>query len=248
MAVVETDYLDVIRAEANRLIAIARMGPLDARVPACPDWDLATLCGHVSRVHRWATVAAATGKQPEGGFGPKPPGGSAAIDYLAEGIEPLVAALAPLTTDQAGWTFTGTNRGGSFWPRRQAQETMVHRWDAESAVGTPTPFEPRLAADGLFEVFRVLTPFRVTSRTALPVFPGDIHLHATDVHSEWVIDAPGGSFSISDAHRKCAVAVRGTASDLLLFMWRRVGPDHPGIEIIGDEAAAFALHESRLLG
>ena len=245
----QIDYLDVTGREALRVIEVVRAAAVTTAVPACPDWDLAALCGHLGRVHRWATIAASTGKQPEGGFGPKPPDGVAAVDYLADGIEPLRAALGSLRPDSAGWTFVGTDDAGHFWPRRQAQETMVHRWDVESAVGSPTPFSADLASDGLDEAFRTMVPFRLAGRKGpLPTMPGDVHLHATDTDSEWVIEAPGSHFTITDTHRKCDVAIRGSASDLLLFVWRRLGPDHQGLDIVGDRDVAEAFYDLRLLG
>ena len=36
-----------------------------------------------------------------------------------------------------------------FVIRRMAQETAIHRWDAESAAGTVTPVESTLASDGI---------------------------------------------------------------------------------------------------
>ena len=242
----EIDYLAAIRRETDALVAVARRAPAGAMVPACPEWDVAALCAHLNRIQRWATGVALTGQAPDG-F-PKVVSPDVAIDALANDVGPLIDALSAINPT-SGWTFTGSNNGGEFWHRRQAQEVMVHRWDAESAVGAGTPFDPDLAADGLYEAFRVLAPFRLKVRKGdLPTLSGDLHLHATDADSEWVIDAPGGELTISNRHRKSAAALRGTASDLLLFMWRRIGPDNDRLSIVGDHTIVQEFYDWKLLG
>ena len=47
------------------------------------------------------------------------------------------------------WTFSPADRTARFWYRRRAQETGLHRVDAELAAGqAPPPAEPELAVDG----------------------------------------------------------------------------------------------------
>ena len=49
--------------------------------------------------------------------------------------------------------------------------------------------------------------------------------------------APGdGGWTVEREHRKGDAAIRGTASDLLLALWRRV--DRPALDVVGDEAVA----------
>ena len=103
--------------------------------------------------------------------------------------------------------------------RRIAHETAVHAWDAGDAVGSREPLDPALAVDGIdefFEIFSPLTP-------GPPVEPvTTVHLHATDAEGEWLVSVGGGQFEIEHGHAKGDVAVRATASDLLLLLWNRV--------------------------
>ena len=243
------DYPAIVAQQTEAILAIARRTGPSAGVPPCPGWDLAALCGHLGRVQRWATTAVVTGSSPEGGFGPPPPAGDEALTYLADSVNPLVNALGALSAERDGWTFVGNNASGRFWPRRQAQEALIHRWDAESAAGSPGDFDPDVAADGLDEALTTLASFRLKNRKGdLPSLSGSLHLHATDATSEWMIDAPGGSVRISPTHGKGDAALRGTASDLLLFVWRRLDPNHPGFESFGDRSIVDEFYNWKLLG
>ena len=48
------------------------------------------------------------------------------------------------------WTFTGS-RPASFWARRMAHETAVHRADAEITVGRQPEIDADIAVDGIDE-------------------------------------------------------------------------------------------------
>jgi hypothetical protein len=64
------------------------------------------------------------------------------------------------------------------------------------------------------------------------------HFHATDTApeaaAEWVVDLTGEVISWRRAHEKCAVAVRGPLTDLLLVIHQRRPPRIAGVEILGD--------------
>jgi hypothetical protein len=117
-----------------------------------------------------------------------------------------------------------------------AQETAVHRWDADHE-----PIDPVLAVDGVSEFFEHFTD-RVADG-ALPM-GGTVHLHATDAEGEWLVSEPpdGGPLEFSTEHAKGDAAVRGSASDLLLLLWRRVGLDDGGrFEVFGEPEVARRL-------
>jgi len=52
-----------------------------------------------------------------------------------------------------------------------------------------------------------------------------LHLHATDVDGEWMIELHPDGFRWEHAHGKGTVAVRGRASDLMLLMYGRLSAD-----------------------
>ncbi len=228
------DYLSVIRADADAIVAAARRGPLDAPVAACPGWDVARLVGHVARVHRWAT-AVADARQPPDGGGEKPPTGDTVIDYFEAGVGPLLDALGQLDPAESCWNFTSSAQLGAFWPRRQAMETAVHRFDAEVAVGDPRQIEATVASDGIDELLAVLAPSRLTGRDGIDI-GGSVHVHVTDpdVAGEWTLRTDDGLYTLSTGHSRGDVAAKGPASALLLMLWRRIDPTADGLEIFGD--------------
>jgi hypothetical protein len=119
-----------------------------------------------------------------------------------------------------------------------AQETTVHRVDAEQAAGRPVgPIDAGLAVDGIDEVFTVFVPALGSDRS-----PGDgrtVHLHATDAEGEWLIRFDPGAVVVEYGHAKGDAAVRGPAGELLLWLWGRRPLD--GLEVFGATDAAVAL-------
>src|SRR4029453_10276847 len=63
----------------------------------------------------------------------------------------LLEALGSTDPATLLWTFHPPDQTAGFWRRRMAQETVVHRVDAESAHGRPRPVPAALAADGVDE-------------------------------------------------------------------------------------------------
>ncbi len=69
------------------------------------------------------------------------------------------ARLAETVTTGSGpvWTHLGPGPA-SYWARRMAHETAVHRADGEIAVGTRPVIDPVVAADGIAEWLGFLPP------------------------------------------------------------------------------------------
>ena len=231
------DYVAAVRREAEALSAVAHAGPLDAPVAACPGWDVARLVGHVGSVHRWATVAVVTGAQPDRTALERPPREPGSIaDWFDAGVGPLADALAAVDDDAPVWNFSAYPDVGRFWPRRQAQETAVHRWDAQRAVGQPEPIEPGLAADGIDELLEVWGTMILGGRDGIDI-GGSVRLVATDGRRSRGRSGPTTASSASAGAMRgvtADVTVRGSASDLLLLLWRRLPADVPSLTVEGD--------------
>jgi uncharacterized protein (TIGR03083 family) len=224
------DFLASIETDSRSIVELARKGPLDAAVPACPGWDVARLTSHLGRVQRWCTAALRSGQEPgRDDFAPAPREPDAAADYLDGAYGPLLDALRAVDPAGACWNFTGRDQTGAFWPRRQAHEAAVHRWDAEQAVGhDPAAFNPALAADGIDEIFEVWVPLGLKPG----MFDGSLHVHTTDAECEWIVRGD----QVARGHEKGDVALRGPASSVLLGLWRRINPGDGGTEVVGDQA------------
>lgn len=227
-----TDYLATIALESKRFGEALSRGPLDATIAGCPEWTLQDLAMHLGGVQRWATGIIATGSPGEDGDGP---GDGELLSWFAEGTAGLLAAFEAASPDAQCWTLEPGNEGTvSFWHRRQALETAIHRWDADNASGLASPIEPALAADVVDEWVNVFVRRKLAQGKAdLTPLDGDVHIHCTDVPGEWTFEIIDGEVVVVDEHRKSSVAIKGAAGDLALFVYRR--GDDSGVEIFGDE-------------
>ena len=222
-------YLTLLRAEGIALVDAARKD-LSAPVPSCPEWDVAELVRHTSEVHRHKAAVIRSGiSWDEREVGPQDP--NEVTDWYRAGLDDLILLFETTDPNAPAKTWgTGTTVG--WWLRRMAQETAVHRWDAENAVGDAAPIDPELASDGIDEFLGEFVPGEAVPWKGQA---GTIHLHCTDVEGEWTITlAPDRVPAYETGHAKGDAAVRGPASDVLLFVWRRVGPS--AVEILGDRA------------
>ncbi len=141
----------------------------------------------------------------------------------------LLAATDPA---KSVWTFSPTDRTAQFWIRRRANETAIHRFDAQSAAGSTSPIDAELATDGIDEF---LTVFVARFGKDVATAGETLHFHCTDVAGEWLVAREGDELRITREHAKGDVAARGSASDLFLFVWGRVPADR--LEVFGDAAA-----------
>jgi uncharacterized protein (TIGR03083 family) len=225
------EYCALIASETAALAAFGRRVDLGARVASCPDWDVAELLRHVGTAHRWSRHVVET-REP---VPPKtvdralPDDATGLPDWLEAGAAELVATIAPADPDGDCWSWAGDHHV-RFWPRRMAFETLVHRWDAQTAAGEQEPFAAELAVDGLDEHLANLPYFRDAPR-------GDgqtLHVHCTDADGEWLLTQTPRGLLVTPEHAKADVALRGGASDLFLVVLGRQSTDT--VEVFGAEA------------
>ena len=109
------------------------------------------------------------------------------------------------------------------------QEAAIHRWDIEAAHGDTQPINAELAVDGINEFYDFFIAERLPK-----AFSGDgsVHLHATDAEGEWMVTRKSDGITVEKTHGKGDVAARGSASDLLLFVWNR--KLHTALETFGN--------------
>lgn len=234
-------YLDHVRADGAALAAVARTTP-HAPVPSCPDWDMTGLVGHTGGVHRWVTeivTTKATGRirRRSGPEAPKEP--DAVLAWFDAGLTGLLDVLGDADPDAPVWNwFDGRPAPTRFWHRRMAQETAVHRWDAQAAAGDPQPIDADLAVDGIDEFLGFVA--RELPDQPIDGLKGSLHLHATDTDGEWSIVLSPHGLEHRREHAKADAAVRGTASDLFLWLVGRLPVDSAGLDTFGDRAVVEA--------
>ena len=180
----------------------------------------------------WAEIVAGGLQDPEMVLPlERPVGFAALLARFRAGVERLAAVLAAADPAAPVWTWARQKDTG-FVIRHQAQETAVHRWDAEQAAGRAFTIEPALAADSIDEFLKHTAAWRLEG--AEPV-AGTVHLCATDDSGEWTVaEDDAGDLVVDRGHGRGDVAVRGTASDLLLLLYRRLEPG--AVETLGEAA------------
>jgi uncharacterized protein (TIGR03083 family) len=251
-------FFTEIRASAAQLADIASTHDPSLPVPTCPDWTLRQLATHVGRVHRWAAEIVATraaeripfDSAPDGRY---PAGPAEQAAWLNAGAERVITAIGE-AGEEPVWAF-GQLAPASFWARRQAHETMMHRADAELAAGRDVMLDAGLAADGIDEWLASVTDPRYRQRgdgsAALPV-GADLHLRVTGAGpagsgpaggaDDWVVSSTPAGLAVQRgpaAQRRAGearVTVSGPADRLLLVLVRRRPADDQAITVTGDRA------------
>ncbi len=203
---------------------------MDAFVAACPGWTVTSLLAHVGEVHDfWRRIAAEQLDDPDKMVRELPElVGDELLAWYRAGVEQLVSVLTAADPSTPVWSWA-PQKDVAFIQRRMAQETIVHRYDAEAAAGRAYAVAPALAVDGIDEFLDFFAPF--ARKDAEPV-GGTVHLHATDADGEWFIEPAGKALAVRREHAKGDVAVRASASDLLLQLWRRPTADE--VTVFGD--------------
>jgi uncharacterized protein (TIGR03083 family) len=234
-----------IEASTETLAGLVDGADLTRPVPTCPDWTLRQLATHVGRAHRWAaeivTIRSAEfipfRQVPDGRFPDDPVQHG---PWLRAGAARLIGAVREAGDDPV-WVF-GELRPASFWARRMAHETAVHRADAEIAVGRDVSFGPDIAADAIDEWLGFMSGLGGDGDPRAVALPDGavLHVHATDEGldgaGEWLVRRDGAAVTVQPGHGKGDVALRGPAARLLLVLLRRVPPDDPQVQVLGDPA------------
>ena len=241
-------WLASLRADGATFQAAVAGAELTAPVPSCPGWTVADLVHHLGIVYRWVNahvVRGVTSKpdRPMPAFAAEP----RPDDLLAwwdEQFAALLRTLDVLDPDMPAWNWAPQAKRAGFWHRRMAHETSVHRWDAQMAIGQAEPIEMRLATDGVAEALDSWLP---AGRRLGPVDAhGMIALHATDAENTWHVRLRGAGIALLDTGTifddddpQARVVVSGSASDVLLALWGRIGFDV--LDVTGDESLLPAL-------
>jgi uncharacterized protein (TIGR03083 family) len=236
--VTRDEYLATLRREGEALLVAAQAAP-GARIASCPDWDMADLVWHIGEVHRfWGTVADRHLTDPGEYEVPDRPADDELVDWARTALDYVEGALARTDPSTPVWTWSA-QRDVAFIVRRMAQETAVHRWDAEQAAGIEATIEPELASDGIDEYLSLFIGRREGE-------PASVHVHATDTPGEWLIAFGDGDPVLRREHAKGDAAMRGPAAGLLLALWQRLPLD--AVEVVGDPAAIDRLFAVAMRG
>jgi uncharacterized protein (TIGR03083 family) len=215
-------FLDCLADDFARLRAVV---PIDfaAAVPSCPGWSVADLTRHVGQVYLHKTLAMREGSEsawpPEGLPGEEP---IALLDRAYAGLLEEFATRKP--EDPAG-SWYAPDQTVSFWVRRMAQETVIHRIDAELGTGQPVaPVSADLAVDGIDELLKIFVAYSVAEwgdyfTDILAGSPGRTYTVRTD-GAAWRMRSRPGLFAVEDGIDDAAdVTVSGPPTAVLRWVW-----------------------------
>lgn len=240
-------WIGALRAEALAFRdAVAEAAP-DTPVPSCPGWTVTDLVHHLGVGYAWVRGHVTRGLTDRPEDPPATDGlprGAEAVAWWQDEFDRLVSLLDGLDPELPAWNWAPQAKRASFWHRRLAHETAVHRWDAQMTVAVAEPVETKLAADGVSEVLDTWLPAGRRRREPAPY--GVVRLVAVDAAQEWFVRLRGDGVALLDTatildtdDHYARAFVSGTASDLLLALWGRVGFDI--FEVAGDPELLEAL-------
>lgn len=231
-----------VAAETAQFVATVAAADLSTPVPSCPGWTLGDLTQHVGSVHRWFTELlrrriqqAPTSREVD----LRLPEQSAGLpEWLAASASQAEEVFASTDLDAPMWAW-GVDQHARFWVRRMLFETLVHRVDAQLALGLSPHIDRELAVDGVDEFLTNLPfafPFApLTAQLRAP--DRTIRFTSTDGDGDWLVALRPDGFALVAEHAGPGTAdatVRGSAADLLLLLYGRL--DHRGdtFHLLGD--------------
>ena len=244
-------FLECLAADYERIRAVVP-GNLDRQVPSCPEWTVGDLVQHVGTVylHKVATMR----------------GGAAPSDWPPaelndeEPVALLDRAYAELTEEfghrgpgEFASTWYEPDQTVGFWVRRMAQETVIHRIDAELGAGVPVaPVPDDLAIDGVDELLKVFVAYDTKEcpddyAEVLADSPARTYTISAD-GVEWLVGTSPATFTVGGGpgmtvtnFTNTDVTIAGTPAALLRWVWNRETPGDPSaLTIAGnDDLAQF---------
>ena len=232
-----TEYLAVLRREGDAFADfIARA--LNAPVASCEPWVGADLLWHMIEVHySWKFITQTHLMNPADYVPRSKPDDRDLLTEYRTGLDELINVLSSLDPARSCWTWAGV-QDVAWVIRRMAHETAVHAWDAHCAAGNTAEIDAALASDGIDEFVHVMVKSNVREEEG--PLSGSVHIHCTDVDGEWlIVPSESSDVVVTREHAKGDCAIRGSASQLLLGLWRRIPMS--SLEVIGnaDVAAQF---------
>jgi len=233
----KADFLEAIESDSAALLSAAESVPLETPIASCDGWLMRELVAHQTFAWGLATSNVLAGGDKTLPARPKPPGDDDQILEWSNGVRTaMLTALSGADPDAPAWSFVPPYQTAGFWQRRMMSETMIHRWDAQSAAGSIDPLPAERAADAIDEYTEVILGH--SGSRSERVYPSQsLHLHCTDTAGEWtMVGDDGPNVNVTREHAKGDAAVRGQAEGVLLWIWGRPGE----VEVFGDADVAAA--------
>ena len=248
-------YLECLEADYQRIREVVP-GHLEERVPTCPEWSVDDLTWHVGMVYLHKATVMREGAEPEN-WPPDYDDDASAIELIDDAYRQLVEEFGARDPAEPSRTWYGPDQTVGFWIRRMAQETVIHRIDAElGAREQVTPVADDLAADGIDELLKVFVGYGVSEwadlfTDALKDSPGRSFLITARAGTDnpdvsWLVSTSPGQFSVAGGPGMRIsgtvtpdVTVSGAPAEVLRWAWNRETPGEPSRVTIGGDADAL---------
>lgn len=242
-----SDYLAHLDSDSHLLAAAAALG-LEADVPGCPGWNVRDLILHTAGVHIQKADIVEQGLVDEWAPRSTLPDGGDPLDWYRSGADRLYRVLAAADPAAPAKTWADEQTVG-FWIRRMAQETVVHRIDAEQAHGYESAIDPDLAIDGVAELFDVFITGYPDWSEYTPddaVVRVEVADHAWTARFGRFVGSKGDkSYDLPtvvlEAEAEPGAIISGAPDRVLLWMWGRA--PLAGVAVEGHMDLALRLRE-----
>jgi uncharacterized protein (TIGR03083 family) len=236
---------DCLGADFHRLREVAAGADLGAAVPSCPGWTMADVLRHVGEVYLEKVECMRLGRSPD----PWPPEGlndEPPLQLLDRSYAALTGEFAARQPEDHAYTWYGPDQSVGFWIRRMAQETVIHRVDAELGAGAAIAEIPDdLATDGIDELLVAFVQYGTTNWpdyfTELLSSAGGRAVRIATPQRSWLLRLGTRDVRVEQPESDSpAATVQGPAPDVLLWLWSRGGED---ATTTGDEQAIGLLRK-----
>jgi uncharacterized protein (TIGR03083 family) len=255
-----TRFLACLDADYRRIREVVP-GHLAARVPSCPDWTVADLTRHVGEVYLHKVECMREGGAPKTDWPPAGLGDEEPVALLDRSYADLVAELTTRDPASLGGTWYAPDPTVGFWIRRMAQESVIHRIDAELGAGASiAPIPDDLAIDGIDELLKVFVAYSFSQwpedfTEALKNSAG----HTYRIQTAAINESPSTAWLVKTAPESLTaeggpdeklpdtdtpdVTISGSPADLLRWAWNREALARP--TSVRTEGSPEALTELR---
>ena len=233
------DYLAHLTRESTRFGEAIAAAPAGAPVQSCPGWTADDLLWHLAWVQSWwATIVRdqLTGPDARQLLPERPPARPELLTFYQQASQDLQQVLSTAAPGTPAWTWSDDHTVG-FIQRTQAHEALIHRMDAELTAGQRTAMDPRLSADGVDEVLRVMYSGVPEWGSFAPEVARTLRIEAADTGNSWLIrlgrftgtdpgdgvsyDEPDFDVADSDSGAPVSALISGSAADLDCWVWHR---------------------------
>jgi len=235
-------YLIHLNSDYQLLAAAIPASPVN--VPSCPGWTTDDLAKHMAHVYLGQAFVVETGSQAENKEHLAPyPRTEDFLEFMGWGFEAITKALDINRPERSTWSWHHSDHSVDFWFRRMAHETVIHRIDAELALGSVTPIDEALALDGVDEVLDFL-PLMGSWPEVPNIDFGIVSIvaSATGGTKFWDLNFTNEAATVSTAaesHADARLVISGDAEAMDLYLWGRIASSDSRISMTGEGEETF---------